>query len=59
VEAGTLLIFCGRRALHRVSPIEGATPRVIALLSYDRAPGVVYSGDVYQRVVGRPAPVPA
>lgn len=59
VEAGTLLIFCGRRALHRVSLIEGATPRVIGLLSYDRSPGVVYSGDVYQRVVGRRAPLTA
>lgn len=59
VEAGTLLIFCGRRALHRVSPVEGATPRVIGLLSYDRVPGVVYPSDVYQRVVGRRAPVPA
>jgi hypothetical protein len=57
VEAGTLLIFCGRRALHRVSPVIGPRPRVIALFSYDRVPGVIYSGDVYMRVVGRSAPV--
>jgi hypothetical protein len=57
VEAGTLLVFCGRRALHRVAPITGPTPRVIALFSYDRAPGVVYSSDVYMRVVGRPGPI--
>jgi len=55
VEAGTLLLFCGRRALHRVPPIGGPVPRVIALFSYDRNPGVRYSGDVYQRVVGRSA----
>ena len=53
VEAGTLLLFCGRRALHRVPPISGDVPRVIALLSYDRKPGVRYGGEVYARVVGR------
>lgn len=55
VEAGTLLLFCGRRALHRVPPVCGKIPRVIALFSYDRKPGVRYGGDVYSRVVGRRA----
>lgn len=53
VEAGTLLLFCGQRALHRVPPVIGATPRVIALFSYDRRPGVRYGAEQYQRVVGR------
>ncbi len=53
VEPGTLLLFCGRRAIHRVAPIAGTTPRVIALYSYDRKPDVRYSPEVYQRVVGR------
>jgi hypothetical protein len=57
VEAGTLLIFCGRRAIHRVSSVVGSTARVIALFSYDRVPGVTYSSDVYMRVVGRTAPM--
>lgn len=56
VEAGTLLLFCGRRALHRVPPVHGKMPRVIALFSYDRKPGVRYGSDVYARVVGRRAP---
>jgi hypothetical protein len=55
VEAGTLLLFCGRRALHRVPPVRGEVPRVIALFSYDRKPGVRYGSDVYARVVGRTA----
>jgi hypothetical protein len=55
VEAGTLLLFCGRRALHCVPPVRGNVPRVIALLSYDRTPGVRYDGEVYARVVGRRA----
>jgi hypothetical protein len=53
VEAGTLLLFCGRRALHRVPPVRGKVPRVIALLSYDRKPGVRYGSEAYVRVVGR------
>ena len=55
VEAATLLLFCGRRALHRVPPVRGRVPRVIALFSYDRKPGVRYGSDVYARVVGRNA----
>jgi hypothetical protein len=53
VGAGTLLLFCGRRALHRVPPIGGSHPRVIALFSYDRKPGVRYNSEAYERVVGR------
>ncbi|MEP6884616.1 MAG: hypothetical protein ABJC66_07695 [Gammaproteobacteria bacterium] len=53
VEPGTLLLFCGRRAIHRVAPIAGTTPRVIALFSYDRKANVRYNPEVYQRVVGR------
>jgi hypothetical protein len=53
VEAGTLLLFCGRRALHCVPPVSGRVPRVIALYSYDRHAGVRYNSDVYARVVGR------
>jgi hypothetical protein len=56
VEAGTLLLFCGRRALHRVPPVVGKMPRVIALFSYDRKPGVRYGSEEYARVVGRRAP---
>jgi len=35
---GTLMIFCGRRSLHRVSPVLGPVPRVVALLAYDTRP---------------------
>jgi hypothetical protein len=53
VEAGTLLLFCGRRAIHRVPPVIGSTARVIALFSYDRRPDICYGPEQYQRVVGR------
>jgi len=36
---GTLMIFNGRWSLHRVDPIEGDTPRYVALLAYDTKPG--------------------
>ncbi len=38
---GTLLIFEGRNSIHRVSPIRGATQRLVALLAYDTRPGTV------------------
>ena len=36
---GTLLLFEGRRSLHRVSPISGSRARHVALLAYDTKPG--------------------
>ncbi len=36
---GTLLVFEGRNSIHRVSPIRGATDRLVALLAYDTKPG--------------------
>ncbi len=46
---GTLLIFAGRHSLHRVSPIVGSPPRLIALLAYDAKPGT-RSSELLQRV---------
>jgi hypothetical protein len=40
---GTLLVFAGRNSMHRVSPIHGATPRLVALLGYDTRPGTMSS----------------
>jgi len=38
MEPGTLLVFAGRHSLHRVSPVEGPLPRLVALLAYDTKP---------------------
>ncbi len=35
---GTLMIFHGRHSVHRVSPVQGETPRVVALMAWDRQP---------------------
>jgi len=40
---GTLLVFAGRNSLHRVSPIRGTTPRLVALFGYDTAAGTMSS----------------
>jgi hypothetical protein len=39
MEPGTLMLFQGRHSIHQVTPIEGATPRLVALLAYDTKPG--------------------
>ncbi len=35
---GTLMVFMGRNSLHRVAPVIGTTPRIVALLGYDTKP---------------------
>lgn len=35
---GTLMVFEGRRSIHRVSPVEGDVPRQVGLLAYDTKP---------------------
>jgi len=39
MEPGTLLLFEGRHSLHRVTPVAGERPRLVALLAYDTKPG--------------------
>ena len=39
MAAGALVLFRGRTALHRVTPVEGTRPRLLAALSYDPEPG--------------------
>ena len=36
---GTLMLFNGRWSMHRVTRIDGAQPRYVALLAYDTKPG--------------------
>ncbi|MCU1430187.1 MAG: 2OG-Fe(II) oxygenase superfamily, partial [Actinomycetia bacterium] len=35
---GTLMVFMGRHSLHRVAPVRGERPRVVALFAYDTTP---------------------
>ena len=40
---GTLMLFEGRRSLHRVTPIAGDRPRYVGLLGYDTKPDTMSS----------------
>jgi hypothetical protein len=53
LQPGTLALFEGRHSLHRVSPIEGSEPRLIALFGYDSKPGAMSSDLLKQRRYGR------
>jgi hypothetical protein len=42
---GTLNIFRGKNTAHRVTPVKGATDRIIAVFSYYDRPGVQFSDE--------------
>ena len=50
---GTLALFRGTRSLHRVSPVVEGPTRLIALLSYDREPGMVFPAKAQLNNTGR------
>jgi hypothetical protein len=52
---GTLLIFAGRHSLHRVSPITGATDRLVALFGYDTRPDTRSTPHLQRKRYGRVA----
>ncbi len=43
MEPGTLMLFEGRNSIHRVTPVIGDVPRLVALLAYDTKPGTCSS----------------
>lgn len=53
VEPGTLVLFCGKRSVHRVSPVQGQRKRLIALFSYDKRPDKMFSDESALRVFNR------
>jgi len=50
---GTLLVFAGRNSLHRVSPIGGDVPRLVALFGYDAKAGVRSTPHLQMKRYGR------
>jgi len=49
---GSLILFKGRRCIHRVTPIGDSTkPRLILLLSYDRTPDLRFPEQTVQAVI--------
>ena len=55
MHPGTLLLFEGRNSIHRVTPIAGATTRLVALLAYDTKPGTRSSKGLQMARYGRTA----
>lgn len=52
---GTLLLFAGRNTIHRVSPVEGGTTRLMALFGYDTEPDTRSSEALQRSRYGRTA----
>ena len=55
LDPGTLNIFRGRNTAHRVTPVRGPTPRIIAVFSYYERPGVTFTPEERRGFYGRAA----
>ncbi len=55
MDPGALVLFRGRYALHRVTPVEGEAPRLLAVLSYDPEPGKMLTEHTRTLFYGRVA----
>ncbi len=53
MEPGTLVLFRGRNSVHRVSPNESDTTRMLAVLAYNAEPGVELSESARMTFYGR------
>jgi len=53
INPGDLVLFRGRNSLHRVTPTEGDTTRMLAVLAYNTEPGVSLSASARDTFYGR------
>lgn len=53
MEAGALVLFRGRNAIHRVAPNEGQRTRMLAVLAYNAQPGISLSEEARLTFYGR------
>lgn len=53
IGAGSLALFRGRNALHRVTPVEGSKTRVLVVLAYNSEPGISLSESARMTFFGR------
>ena len=51
--AGTFTLFRGGYSLHGVTQVEGARPRVTAILTYSEEPNDTISNDINIRIYGQ------
>ncbi|MCC3305919.1 hypothetical protein [Sneathiella sp. HT1-7] len=55
LDAGALVMFRGRNAMHRVTPNEGTRTRMLAVLAYNTEPGIALSKEAQKTFYGRTA----
>lgn len=53
MDAGALVFFRGRNAIHRVAPNEGERTRMLAVLAYNTEPGISLSEEARMTFYGR------
>lgn len=53
MDAGALVLFRGRNAMHRVTPVEGDRTRMLAVLAYNSKPGIALSESARMTFFGR------
>jgi hypothetical protein len=53
MDAGAIVLFRGRNAIHRVSPVEGSRTRMLAVLAYNSEPGISLSESARLTFFGR------
>jgi len=53
MEPGTLVLFRGRNAIHRVTPNESDKTRILAVLAYNAEEGISLSESARQTFYGR------
>ncbi len=53
MDAGALVLFRGRNAIHRVAPVEGSRMRMLVVLAYNSEPGVSLSESARMTFYGR------
>ncbi len=53
MEAGALVLFRGRNAMHRVTPVQGRRTRMLAVLAYNTDPGISLSESARMTFYGR------
>ena len=53
MDAGTLVLFRGRNAIHRVAPVEGSRTRMLASLAYNSKAGISLSESARMTFFGR------
>ena len=57
LQPGDLQLFRGRNSLHRVAPLNGTTPRYVAIISYVEEPDMVATPERCKQLYGRVLPI--